>query len=289
MGSKEEGLWSDATAVGTPPLYGSIMSTLGAVNDGGADGGVDVTTLLQPLLCRMYIACTILRLGTEARYAALVYLHRYFHATTTRKRAGTVVERPSPWVAAACLFLATKSQEEPRRLRDVINLAHILLDETTTTPATSGGINKAGSGKTIIGIDKEPPLLDETYWELKKKLVETEQIVLRWLGFDLFVPHPHRTVSLMIRHLRKAHQDLIFPEAARRLNDALFSMGGSALRHSTLELATAAIELAQQHVARNTVDRIIPEGWWRRYIVSDATQRQAMDDLEAATFGLKGL
>jgi Cyclin, N-terminal domain len=283
MGSIEEGIRNDR-ALEASPLQGSILRKMG--DDGAnvvADDLLDVTTILRPLVCRMYIACTILRLGTETRYAALVYLHRYFHATMTREqpRTGSVLQRPSPWVAAACLFLATKSQEEPRRLRDVINLAHILLDESTST----SGLNEEANG-AIICIDKEPPLLDETYWELKKKLVETEQIVLRWLGFDLFVPHPHRTVALMIRHLPSAHQDLIFPEAARRLNDALFSMGGSALRHNTLELATAAIELAQQRVGRDREDRITPEGWWRRYNVSDANHRQAMDDLEAATLGL---
>ena len=286
MGSRKEGNWNDA-ALEASPLQGFVFRKMGdkGADVVGLDDVVDVTTVLRPLVCRMYIACTILRLGTETRYAALVYLHRYFHATMTREqpRTGSVLQRPSPWVAAACLFLATKSQEEPRRLRDVINLAHILLDESTTT---TSGLNEEANG-AIICIDKEPPLLDETYWELKKKLVETEQIVLRWLGFDLFVPHPHRTVALMIRHLPTAHQDLIFPEAARRLNDALFSMGGSALRHNTLELATAAIELAQQRVGRDKVDRRTPEGWWRRYNVSDANHRQAMNDLEAATVGLK--
>jgi hypothetical protein len=200
-----------------------------------------------------------------------VYLHRYCHAIYERNGK---VERPTKWVAAVCVFLATKSQEEPRRLRDVINLAHTLLDEASL---------QNGKG-TIICLNKEPPLLDEAYWEFKKKIVHTEQIVLRWLGFDLFVPHPHRTVSLMIRHLPTAHQDLIFPEAVRRLNDALFM--GAALRHNTLELATAAIELAQRHVGQN-IDHIALEGWWRQYKVSDANYRQAMDNLEAATAELK--
>lgn len=230
---------------------------------------VEISETLKPLLFRMYIACEILRLGTEARYAALVYLHRYCIAIY--ENTGKV-ELPSQYVAAACLFLATKSQEEPRRLRDVINLAQVILD----------GIGQQDI--KVISLDTEPPLLDETYWALKKKLVETEQSVLRWLGFDLFVPHPHRTVSLMIRHLPSTHQDLIFPEAARRLNDALFMV--SALRHPTLALSTAAIELAHRHLGQE-IEPVTREGWWRRYNVSDHEHRQAMDDLEAATAALK--
>jgi len=264
----------ESLEITSDPVLGAPLPTM---NGGRSDITVTwksddtISEILRPLLFRMYVSCEILRLGTEARFAALVYLHRYCHAV--HERTG-IIDRPSPWVAASCLFLATKSEEQPRRLRDVINLAHILLAETSLQDGN----------ESIICLEKEPPPLDESYWEAKKTLVETEQTVLRWLGFDLFVPRVHRTVSLLISHLSSSHQDKIFPEATRRLNDALFM--GSALRNDTLPLAIAAIELAQQK-AGEIDDRMNPDGWWRPYNVSDAKLRQAMNDLEMASNTLR--
>lgn len=233
-----------------------------------------ISETIRPLLCRMYIAADILNLGTETRYAALVYLHRYCHGVYNRTGK---VERPNQWVAAACLLLATKSQEEPRRLRDVINLAHVVLVDSSSLDWSD----------LEITMGNEPPLLDEKYWEAKKKVVETEQSVLRWLGFETFVPHPHRAVFLLTRHVNfsASQQYELLQEAFRRLNNTLFH--SSALRHDTLPLATAAIELVRRQDSQ-VYDRAFQEGWWKRYGVSDDSHKKALGDLEKARAALRG-
>lgn len=245
---------------------------------GGRDDGdradETITETIRPLLYRMYIAAQILKLGTEARYSALVLLHRYVHAIYRRNGK---LRRPTQWVAAACLFLATKSEEEPRRLRDMINLAHMVLGDNED--------EKFNDDSVLISLDKEPPPLDEGYWDSKKKIVETEQTVLRWLGFDAFVSHPHRAVALLLQHIPPTKQASIAAIAGRRLNDSLFH--GPALRHGVLAMASGAIELAQREVGETMPQ--MGTGWWKRYGVTDEKIRKAMQDITEATDRLRRL
>jgi hypothetical protein len=231
--------------------------------------GHDPTSHIRPLLYRMYVACHVLRLGTEARFSALVFLHRF--------AAAIPMDQPPPewkWVAAACLFLACKSEEEPRRLRDVINLAHMLLSDNNTEPEASSDVLYE------LSIRSDPPPLNEAYWDIKKKIVETEQVVLRWLSFDVSVSHPHRAVILLLE--KESSRDILHPIAFRRLNDALFH--GPALRHLVLELACAAIALAVEEVKESGI--FLSEEWWSPYVTEEALQ-SAKKELEEATDYLK--
>jgi hypothetical protein len=131
------------------------------------------------------------------------------------------------WIGASCLLLGMKAEEEVRRLRDIINVAHMLefsLDELKDM---------------MIDISVDPPELNEDYWRAKENIVKTEQLVLRALSFDVVVCHPHRLVVLVANDLNLS-QDSV-EKAWKRLNDALFYP--LALRHSALAMATAAVEL----------------------------------------------
>ncbi len=86
-------------------------------------------------MVRVWIAGKILELGMETKFTALVLLHRYWNAfesiidTISHSRSNTKEKQPEDdwkWVASACLFLACKAEEEPRRLRDVINVSYML-------------------------------------------------------------------------------------------------------------------------------------------------------------------
>jgi hypothetical protein len=195
----------------------------------GFHGSEEIVDIV-PVLSRMFIACNILGFGIETQFSALVFLHRYALAVAKDIHTQHKSIRGWRWVAAACLFLACKAEEEPRRLRDVINLAHMLFAK-----------EDKGNAATIA---ENPPDLDEDYWEAKKKIVETEQIVLRWLAFDLSVSHPHRAVFLLLE--KEPERDILIPVAFRRLNDALFH--APALKHSVLELTCASIELAEEEL-----------------------------------------
>jgi hypothetical protein len=172
-----------------------------------ADRDRDHTPVIWPLLYRMYIACHILRLGTEARLSALVFLHQYATAVIAAHKGNNVVLHSSSstttttttsshedwkWVAAACLFLACKAEEEPRRSRDVINLAHMLLSTSLADNDNNGNNNN------VVTLKEDPPHLDEAYWAAINNINKTEQVVLRWLAFDVLVSQPHLAVQLLL-------------------------------------------------------------------------------------------
>jgi len=195
-----------------------------------AADGKQPGAIILPVLCRLYLAADILQFDVEPRFSALVFLHRYATAIGDEGLEKYKTISDWKWVGAACLFLACKADEEPRRLRDVINLAEMLF--------------VIEDDENWIKMSEHPPGLNERYWEAKKKVVETEQLVLRWIMFNISVAHPHRAVVLL---LEKAMQrDVLITAAFRHLNDALFH--APALTFSALELAVAAIELAEEEV-----------------------------------------
>ncbi|CAH1241161.1 CCNT2 [Branchiostoma lanceolatum] len=96
---------------------------------------------------------------------AIVYMHRFYmyHSFTKFHRNA---------LAAACLFLAAKVEEQPRKLEHVIRVAHVCLH-------------------------RDSPNLDtksETYLQQAQDLVINESILLQTLGFEVAIDHPHTHV-----------------------------------------------------------------------------------------------
>lgn len=230
-----------------------------------------------PLLCRMYVASQAMQLGTEARFTSLVLFHRYvahFHhlqnniyddtdededndklaePTLTSKsvhpmkkirmkkeRCDKAERNHLGTVAAACLFLGCKAQEETRRIRDVINLSHMLdfendndghdddeeyyeevkeekinltSDRTPSNEHTDEKNNyqrhqnqrQLSKKRIIINEATQPPDLDESYWATKERIVSTEQSILRLIKFDVSVSQPHRILVIVYEELLHFH------------------------------------------------------------------------------------
>lgn len=286
-------------------LRAPLIPARRGADESGLAGRSHPSDVTSTFLFRMIVACHILQLQTETRFTALVLLHRYVRAVEehapgpAERRQQEGVEGDLPWVGAACIFLACKAEEEPRRLRDVINMVHMVLSRPPTPPSSVDGNGIAAqtgrrrSDGNIICIMPQPPNLNEDYWKAKKRVIETEQAVLRWLGFDVFVSHPHRAVFLMLEVMPN-NRDKVMAIAFRRLNDALFS--SQALEHPVVELACAAIELAVAEVDRNgkvngngygdretTTSRGFKEQWWAQYRLTSESLKLCMDHLVEAT------
>ena len=176
---------------------------------------------LQPLLCKLWIACHVLELGQETSFTALVLLHRYYASHQPEET------QDWKWIGAACLVLSMKAEEEIRRLRDVINVAHMF------------DFSLEKSTDLVFDIPSHPPELDEDYWKAKESIVSTEQMVLRVLTFDVQVSHPHRLVVLLAQDLGLS--DDVVKSAWMYLNGALFYT--PALTQNALSMACAALEL----------------------------------------------
>ena len=205
---------------------------------------------LQPYVSQLLVSCHVLRLGMETTFAAACLLHRYCgccadNGCRLSKEGQALFNEDDDddnekvrWILVSIILIAGKAEEEHRRLRDFINLAHMVSwqqqpqmpsrqnssDHHSTnhhcandndnekdgnrksgTNALNENQNEAKpvstevSTTTVLVWNGQPPKLDDKYWQDKERLVKAEQHVLRQLGFDVIVSHPHRLVVLLVQ------------------------------------------------------------------------------------------
>jgi hypothetical protein len=243
---------------------------------------------LQPHLCLLLVTCRSLRLSLEGTFTAACLLHRYalrvpdnedapvvVTSTTTSKESSlhcspddTNDDDPWPWRVASLIFLACKTEEEHRRLRDLINLVRMILPVVGSTHESSSSPNAITTTTTILRWQPDPPALDDAYWKDKERLVQAEQAVLRGLAFDVHVAHPHRLVVLVAQDCladlleekgdttTTAATNLVLQDwvqqAWRILNAGVWNV--HALQQPTLALAVAALQEAMPSTMVVTVD-----------------------------------
>lgn len=78
-------------------------------------------------------------------------------------------------VGCTALYLAGKVEENPCKLRDLINMAYSILNK-----------------------NKPPIDIADKYWRLRDSIVKCELLFLRLLGFKVAVDNPHK-VSMLKR------------------------------------------------------------------------------------------
>lgn len=113
---------------------------------------------------------------------AIVYMHRFYmyHPFTLFHRNA---------MATACLFLAAKNEEQPRKLEHVLKVSIICLHKQ--------------QGHNFHHIDNK----SEVYLEQVQDLLKNEETLLKTLGFETAIDHPH-THIVRCCHLVRASKDL---------------------------------------------------------------------------------
>lgn len=190
-------------------------------------------------------------MNTDRTKDLLVAAARLRYAPETAQKAVLLHHRlrgaePARAVAAASLFLAGKADEQPRRVRDVLN---------AVAP-------RAGAGAS----------LDGAYHDAKADLVDAEQACLRELGFDASAETP-LALALALCHaleLAPATSQLALCLA----NDALWAAAGRAARPAAL--AAAAVDVAPEATGDAGASGVAV-GWARRFGAADADVRAARD------------
>lgn len=153
-----------------------------------------------------------LNLDRKVMTTAAVYFHRFFifHTFNDQKRLP---------VAVACLFLASKVEEKPIKLRDIV--------------------------QGFYTVYKKTPELD-----FPKQVLLAERILLNTLGFELNVAHPLMVCGAKLKDLRAYATDetnkLIYQAAVNFINDSYRST--LCLQYSSAELGLALLFLATVQV-----------------------------------------
>ena len=246
--------------------------------------------ILKQVLVRMFLASQVMNLSSESRFSGLSLMHRYareFYALLERREQNDGVQSEQVeqiknhlgQIAAACLFLGCKMEEEPRRIRDVINLSHVLSFSSWEDVAS-----RTDECPLSIGECASPPLLNERYWRRKEEIVSIEQHVLRTINFNTIVDHPYRCILLVMETLRfgkgeeESQQWLLSPEHSQKIilrswriiNEVSLDASGEALEFPVMTMASSAISIASDGgLAYDAITDCdgkaipLPGFWWR--------------------------
>ncbi|XP_026144562.1 cyclin-L1-like isoform X1 [Carassius auratus] len=155
----------------------------------------ETETNLRILGCELIQSAGILlRLPQVAMATGQVLFQRFFYSKSFIKHSFEIF-------AMACVNLASKIEESPRRVRDVINVFHHL---------------KQGKGKKST-----PLVLDQNYINTKNQLIKAERRVLKELGFCVHVKHPHKIIVMYLQVLECEKNQMLVQTAWNYMNDAL--------------------------------------------------------------------
>jgi len=148
-----------------------------------------------------------------------VYFHRFFAIKDFSE-----YDRIN--IAIACLFLAGKVEETPKKLKDVIQISH-KLSHQFFTPKEKYNTLKLDSPQ---------------YEDLQKRIVIYERIILQALSFDLNVEHPYK---YLLEYIKKMNGNRGLAQTAWNfVNDSLRS--SLCLKYRPQLIACAAIYLASK-------------------------------------------
>lgn len=124
----------------------------------------------------------ILKLPQVARATAMVFFHRFY-----AKHSFALHDRFE--VAVACLLLAAKTEESPKKLNTVIEESHKLKNRgaagRTVSRNSSPTRNSDGMGGTL-----DPK--GEEFLKLKERVLLLERVILHTIGFELSIDHPYK-------------------------------------------------------------------------------------------------
>ncbi|QQP58462.1 Uncharacterized protein FKW44_003787 [Caligus rogercresseyi] len=165
---------------------------------------------------QIQLAGKLLRLPQVAMATGCVLLQRFYYAKS-------LVTYPFDVVAMACVVLASKIEESPRRIRDIINVfTHI---------------KQVRNSQPIL-----PVVLDQKYVDLKNQVIKAERRVLKELGFCVHVKHPHKIIVMYLKWLElDTHKELL-QMSWNFMNDSLRT--DVFVRYSPECVATACIYLS---------------------------------------------
>ena len=141
----------------------------------------------------------VLKLPRVAVATAIVFFHRFYAKHSFQ-------EHDRFEVAVACLVLAAKTEESPKKLNIVIEECHKLKVRGMQTGRISSG------GLSPPKPDELDPKGDE-FSKLKERILLLERVILHTIGFELSIDHPYKFLVEQIKSLvKKRELEFIQPD-----------------------------------------------------------------------------
>ncbi|KAJ3325122.1 Cyclin-L1 [Boothiomyces sp. JEL0866] len=150
---------------------------------------------IRILCCRFIESATILlRLPQITAATAQVLLHRFFFVES-------IGSLPLMNVIGGCMYLASKLEESPRRLREILTVLDYLYKRSENMP------------------DSPLDISHPSYYDKRDGLLKAEIHILAKLSFNVHVEHPHGFMMNYLSSLGLSDHPRIPQLALNYLND----------------------------------------------------------------------
>ncbi|XP_077998065.1 cyclin-L1-like [Glandiceps talaboti] len=182
---------------------------------------LETETDLRILGCELIqTAGILLKLPQVAMATAQVIFQRFYYSKS-------MVKHNMETLAMACINLASKIEEAPRRIRDVVNVFH--------------HIRQKRHSRSIA-----PLVLDQNYINLKNNVIKAERRVLKELGFCVHVKHPHKMIVTYLQILECQRNVKLVQTSWNYMNDSLRT--DAFVRYPPETIACACIYLSARQL-----------------------------------------
>ncbi|KAH7912252.1 cyclin-like protein [Hygrophoropsis aurantiaca] len=195
--------------------------------------------------CKLIHQAGILLKQKQVAVATAQILYQRFWYVTSMKQFGIGD------VGMGALYLASKLEECPLRMRDLINVYDLLLQQTTHQLSSPAG----------KGVFKYSPMsyFGNTFYDIKDALVVAEMQILKRLGFNVYVVLPYGTLINYLRVLGLTSHKEACARAWGYLNDAhqtpVYAL------YAVPTIVSAAIFLSCRHLDIS-LPSTPPNCWW---------------------------
>ncbi|KAK7693321.1 hypothetical protein QCA50_002888 [Cerrena zonata] len=212
----------------------------------------DLEEDLRAYGCKLIHQAGILLKQKQVAVATAQILFQRFWFVTSMKQFGIGD------VGMGALYLASKLEECPIRMRDLINVYDLLLQQATHS-STSKLVSQSKHA-----VFKYTPMsyFGSTFYDLKDALVVAEMQILKRLGFHVNVVLPYGTLVNYLRVLGLTSKETVCSRAWGYLNDALQTPVYALYAVPTI--VCAAILLATRHLGI-PLPSTPPNCWWELF------------------------
>ncbi|KAH8117248.1 cyclin-like protein [Phellopilus nigrolimitatus] len=225
----------------------------------GEDGiPADLEEDLRSFGCKLIQQAGMLLKQKQVAMATAQILFQRFWYVTSLKQFGIGD------VGMGALYLASKLEECPIRMRDLINVYDLLLQRAAHERSAAAKARLGPTAAAVLPDFKYTPMsyFAQAFYDLKDALVVVEMQILKRLGFNVHVVLPYGTLVNYLRVLGLVNREEVSQRAWGYLNDALQTPVYALYPVPTI--VSAAILLTTRHL-RIPLPSKPPNCWWELF------------------------